>query len=111
VGEGRERGEINRNVENFWMVLLVCLKPVKYNTNRLKKWSSQNQLRKIKNLNSKLEDFRKHIVGLDKKVLFLDNPSKRYVNTKYMGLTLSRRYCIIDGKAGPKDDYGETHLS
>jgi hypothetical protein len=39
------------------------------------------------NKEDKLEDFRKHIVGLDKKMLFLDNSSKRYVNTKDIVMT------------------------
>jgi hypothetical protein len=62
------------------------------------------------NKESKLEDFRKQIVGLDKKVPLLDGSLKIYVNTEDVMLTLLGRYCIISGKARPKDDHGETHL-
>jgi hypothetical protein len=62
------------------------------------------------NKESKLENFRKQIVGLGKKMPFLDGSLKRYVNTEDVMLTLLRRCCIMNGEAGPKDDYGKTHL-
>jgi hypothetical protein len=62
------------------------------------------------NKGSKLEDFRKQIVGLGKNEPLLDDSSKRYVNIKDVGLTLLGRHCIMNGKAEPKDDHGETHL-
>jgi hypothetical protein len=58
----------------------------------------------------KLEDFKKQVVGFDKKMPLLDGSLKRYVNTEDVMLTFLGRCCIMSGKARPKDDYGETHL-
>jgi uncharacterized protein YeeX (DUF496 family) len=57
-----------------------------------KRWLSQSQLNQIKN---KIEDFRKQIVGLDKKVPLLDGSLKRYINTEEVMLTLFGKCCII----------------
>lgn len=62
------------------------------------------------NKESKLEYFRKLVVGLDKRVPLLDGSLKRYVNTEDVMLTLLGRYCIMSAKARPKDDHGETNL-
>jgi hypothetical protein len=59
---------------------------------------------------AKLKYFRKQVVGKDKKVPLLDGSSRRYVNTEDVMLTLLGRCCIMNGKAEPKDDHGETHL-